>query len=73
MSLPKDILDYFDRWEEWKKLRAMPAKVEQLEQRLAALESRPDRAPFGAHGMRQYHWKCDECGYTDLKIDAKAR
>jgi C4-type Zn-finger protein len=94
MGVLADILNALDRWPEWKKVKETPARVDELEKRIAALESRPERAPgeacpkcraykfhveksaaapghFGQMGMRQYHWLCDECGYTDQRVDGK--
>lgn len=39
MAVLSDILALLDRWDEWKKIKAAPARIDALEQRLAALEA----------------------------------
>jgi ribosomal protein L37E len=91
MAFLDNVLSALDHWPEWKKLRATPAKVDELEQRIVALEARLQRAPgeacpscgalafrveksepsqtsFADLGARDYHWKCQECGYGDVRM-----
>ena len=91
MTLLADILSALDQWDEWKEIRETPAKVEELQRRIAELEGRLKRAgqacpacgalefrieksvamqpPFGALGVREHHWKCKKCGYTDTRTE----
>ncbi|WP_417497980.1 hypothetical protein [Maricaulis sp.] len=45
MGLLQDMLSALDRWDEWKRMRATPDRVDELERRLKAVESRLTRAP----------------------------
>lgn len=41
----QDVLAAFDRWGEWKRMREAPARIDELERRLAAIEGKPRPAP----------------------------
>lgn len=58
MSFLTDVLAALDRWEEWKKMRAAPARIDELEKRLAALETSPPELA-GEH--------CKACGKPALR------
>lgn len=61
MSLLHDIMKTLDRWDEWKKIRANSAKVDGLEQRVAALEEMlSGRYPPEV---------CRKCGGRTLRLD----
>lgn len=45
MSLLTDVLAALDRWEEWKRMRAAPARLDDLEKRIQALEAKPRTVP----------------------------
>lgn len=54
-----------DRWSEWKKMKELPAKVAELERRLAALEVGPKATPgrpckaCGEPAMRRIHSRAE--------------
>jgi predicted nucleic-acid-binding Zn-ribbon protein len=55
-----DLIALMDRWGVWKDVRANADKVPALEQRVAALEARLQRAPGEA---------CPKCGAFDFRTE----
>jgi hypothetical protein len=53
------MLAALDRWGEWKRMREAPARMDEIERRLSALESAPKKMPgrpcpaCGAPGLRR--------------------
>lgn len=60
MSLLEDIFKALDRWEGWKAIKATPAKVAELEKRVAALEAAINARP-ALEG-------CPICGSGTMKV-----
>jgi hypothetical protein len=59
MSTVESILDLLNRWPAWKKITAAPDRVDALEQRVAELENRLQRAPGEA---------CPFCGALAMRL-----
>lgn len=60
MSLLDDVLRALDRWEEWRRMRAAPDQIEELRQRIAALEEKlGDRRPDD---------HCPKCGRRSFGV-----
>lgn len=58
----KDLLAVLDRWDVWKKMTAAPARVDELEKRIAALEAQLAALP----GQR-----CEYCGASTLRLKSE--
>lgn len=61
MSLLQDMLSALDRWGEWKRMREAPGRLDELEKRLAALETTPKKAPGRP---------CKQCGEPASRLTA---
>jgi hypothetical protein len=59
MSTLDSILSLLDKWPAWKRITEAPAKIDQLETRLAKLETKLQRAPGDA---------CPKCGAWDFRV-----
>jgi len=59
-----DLIALMDRWGIWKEVRANAEKVPALEQRIAVLEQRLQRAPGEA---------CPKCGALEFRTDKVER
>ena len=54
-----DIIDLLKRWDRWKRIDETPERVDALEQRIAELESKLERAPGQA---------CPACGAWEFRV-----
>lgn len=59
MSTVESILDLLNKWPKWKRVTESPDRLDVLEKRLAALESKLQRAPGEA---------CPKCGALSLRV-----
>jgi predicted RNA-binding Zn-ribbon protein involved in translation (DUF1610 family) len=66
------MLAALDRWSEWKRMREAPGRIDELEKRLAALETSPKKAPgrpcpaCGEPAMRRISIAPDPGPFGDL-------
>ena len=60
MVILGDLVELLKRWDVWKKVEAAPARIDELEKRVAALEDRLRRAPGEA---------CPSCGALDFRVE----
>lgn len=60
----KDIVVLLERWDTWKEISATPARIEELEARISALEERFKKAPGRV---------CPSCGQPDLRAVGQPR
>ncbi len=60
MAVLGEIVELLKRWDVWKRVEECPDRVDQLEARLTALESRLSRAPGQA---------CPACGALEFRTE----
>lgn len=64
MFSTKDLLDLLDRIPAWKRLGELPAKLDEANERIAALEKRLERMPGEG---------CPKCGALAMRLDKPGR
>ncbi|KQO94661.1 hypothetical protein [Methylobacterium sp. Leaf91] len=64
MFSTKDLLDLLDRIPVWKRLGELPAKLDEANERIAALEKRLERMPGEG---------CPKCGALAMRLDKAGR
>jgi hypothetical protein len=60
MAILSEITDLLRRWDVWKRVEEAPSRIDALEKRLVALESRLQRAPGAA---------CPSCGELSFRVE----
>ena len=61
MAVLSEVVEILKRWDVWKRVEEGPARIDELERRVAELELRLQRAPGEA---------CPKCGALTYRVDS---
>jgi hypothetical protein len=64
MAVLGEIVEILKRWDVWRRVEAAPDRIDELEKRVADLETRLQRAPGEA---------CPSCGALDYRVERAER